>query len=611
MTHSFILQGKNEKHTYSRAMLLMIFLCLSFVVSCKSNRQPKSSERPNILLIMSDDMGYSDLGSYGSSISTPNLDRLAETGLRYTDFHNVPHCSPSRAALLTGLYPAQSGLGWMTARNYHLPGYSDELNEHSVTIAQVLKKAGYATFMTGKWHLSLDTKANGPKYNWPLQRGFDKFYGIIKGASNYYDPATLTRGNTQITPYTDSLYQPNHYYFTNAITDNTVKFLQDRPKDEPFFMYVAYTAAHWPMQAPEEEINKYKGKFDKGWGALRRQRFQKMKQMGILDSVQSLSPLDTHRWSQERDKKAMERRMETYAAMISIMDRGIGKIVDELKRQGVYNNTLILYLQDNGGNAEGVGFGGPHGETRPVAKDTTNLKPLGKDEIQTKPITPITQDGKIVKMGKKVMAGPADTYLSYLKPWANVSNTPFRMYKNFVYEGGTSTPLIVHWPNGIKSQGAFRRQVSHEIDIMPTIMQVTQTKYPKTFDGNSITPEAGVSLVPTFSNKPLKPRALFWAHEANRAVRMGRWKLVSGGILNGGYGHWKNYESRPWELYNMNNDRSEMKDVSAEHPKLVQKMARMWREWAHKTHVLPMPWKQKQPPVRSYYMSTPWNFPDF
>lgn len=567
--------------------------------------------KPNILLIMSDDMGYSDLGSYGSSISTPNLDHLAETGLRYTDFHNVPHCSPSRAALLTGLYPAQTGLGWMTARNYHLPGYTDELNKHSVTMAQVLQKEGYATYMTGKWHLSLDTKANGPKYNWPLQRGFDKFYGIIKGASNYYDPATLTRGNTQMSYLDDSLYNPNYYYFTNAISDNTVKFLQDRPKDKPFFMYVAYTAAHWPMQAPENEIAKYKGQFDKGWGALRRQRFERMQRLGILDSTQSLSPLDTHPWSREKDKKAMERRMETYAAMISIMDRGIGEIVDELKRQGVYDNTLILYLQDNGGNAEGVGFGGPHGETRPVAKDTAKLQPLHDDQIQTQSITPITRDGKIVKMGKKVLAGPADTYLAYLKPWANVSNTPFRKYKNFTYEGGTSTPLIAHWPNGIKSKGEFRRQVSHEIDIMPTIMQVTGAKYPETVDGDSITPEAGVSLVPTFSNQPIQSRALFWAHEANRAVRMGKWKLVSGGILNGNYGHWNSYESLPWELYNMNGDRSELKDVSAEHPDLVRKMAGIWQDWAHKTHALPMPWKRQRPPVRSKYMSTPWSFPNF
>jgi arylsulfatase len=584
-------------------------ICMGF--SGHGQSRDGQGKRPNIILILSDDMGFSDLGCYGGEISTPNLDALAMDGLRYTQFYNMGHCCPSRAALMTGLYPQQTGLGWMTDKNFHLPGYTDELNNRCVTIAQVLEKAGYATYMTGKWHLSRNIRADGPKYNWPLQRGFEKFYGIITGAANYYDPATLCRDNTLITPFNDSAYQPQTYYFTNAISDNSVKFIRQRAKDKPFFMYVAYTAAHWPMEAPQAAIARYKGKYHAGWDQLRRERFLREKKLGVIDYSTDLSPLDTHPWAEEPDKPAMERRMETYAAMITIMDQGIGEIVRELKKEGLYDNTIIFFLQDNGGNAEGVGFGGPLGETRPIARDTAGLRPLGKNEIQYKVIPPITRDGKLVMAGKKVMAGPADTYLAYLKPWADLSNTPFRKYKNFVYEGGIATPLIVHWPDGIKSKGALRKQPGHEIDIMPTIVQLAGATYPKKYKGHKITPVSGISLVPTFDNKPLPARAIYWSHQANRAMRMGKWKIVSGGILNGPYGKWKTYTPMPWQLYNMESDRSELKDLSGEYPDVVTKMVRMWEQWAHKTDVYPMPWKEQKRPMQSDYMSTPWKYPDF
>ncbi|WP_344977586.1 arylsulfatase [Compostibacter hankyongensis] len=595
------------------AFILTGLLCGLLLQPVAAQTGP-AHNRPNIILIMSDDMGYSDLGCYGSEISTPNLDSLAMTGLRYTRFHNMGHCCPSRAALMTGLYPHQTGLGWMTGTNFHLPGFTDELNEHCVTIAEVLKTAGYATLMAGKWHLSHNIHAGGPQHDWPLQRGFEKFYGILTGAGNYYDPASLCRDNTLITPLNDPEYHPQHFYFTNAITDNAVRFMQERPKDKPFFMYVAYTTAHWPMQAPEEAIEKYKGKYDAGWDVLRRQRFEREKALGVIDKDATLSPSDTHPWAEEKDKAAMARRMETYAAMITIMDQGIGKIVDELKKEGIFDNTVIVFLQDNGGNAEGTGFGGPEGETRPVVpKNAAALKPLGKDEVQYAINPPVTRDGKRVMQGKNVMAGPADTYLAYLKPWGNLSNTPFRKYKNFVYEGGVATPLIIHWPDGIKAErGAVRTQSGHEIDLMPTIAQLAGAKYPSVYKGNEITPVSGISLIPTFEDKPLPPeRAIYWSHQANRAMLMGKWKIVSGGILNGPYGKWKTYVSLPWQLYDMENDRSEMRDLSAEHPDIVKKMAAMWDKWAHSTNVYPMPWKEVKPPLRPDYMSTPWEYPDF
>ncbi len=594
--------------------VLRFLFCLIFLLpSIPIFGQQIHQQRPNVILIISDDMGFSDIGCYGGEISTPNIDSLGMNGLRYTQFYNVDHCAPSRAALMTGLYSHQTGLGWMPDKDFHLPGYRGELNNQCVTIAEVLQQAGYATFMTGKWHLCRNVHAGGPEHDWPLQRGFDKFYGILTGAGNYYDPPSLCRGNTLITPENDPVYHSEHYYITDAITDNSIRYIKNRDKDKPFFMYVAYTTAHWPMQAPEKDIAKYKGKYHEGWDVLRRRRYHRELSLGVIDSSTVLSPLDTKPWSEEKDKPAMERRMETYAAMISIMDRGIGKIVKELKKENIFDNTVIIYLQDNGGNAEGTGYGpGPEGKKSFVARDTSKLKKLGKDEIQYAVVPAITHDGAITITGKRVMAGPENTYLAYLKPWANVSNTPFRKYKNFNYEGGIATPLIIHWPNGIKSgRAALRKQPGHEIDIMPTIIQLTKAKYPKVYNGHKITPVSGVSLVPTFTKEPLKPRAIYWSHQANRAMRMGKWKIISGGILHGGYGNWKTYTSEPWELYNMQKDRSELKDLSSQYPQKVKRMVKMWEKWAHETNVYPMPWKEEQPNERSYYMSTPWQFPNF
>lgn len=575
--------------------------------------QTLSNARANIILILSDDMGFSDIGCYGGEISTPNLDSLAMQGLRYTRFYNMDHCAPSRAALLTGLYPHQTGLGWMPDIDFHLPGYTDELNHECVTIAEVVKQAGYSTYMAGKWHLCHNIHAGGPDHDWPLQRGFERFYGILTGAGNYYDPPSLCRGNKLITPFSDPEYHPDHYYFTNAITDNSVRFIKNRAQNKPFFMYVAYTAAHWPMQAPDEEIEKYKGNYAAGWDVLRRARFKREKELGIIDSSTILSPLDTHPWAEETDKPAMERRMETYAAMITIMDRGVGEIVKELKKEGIYNNTVIIFLQDNGGNAEGVGYGGPNGgDPHPEAQDTATLKRLPKESVQYAVNPPITRDGKFVMAGKRVMAGPADTYLAYLKPWANLSNTPFRKYKNFTYEGGISTPLIIHWPDGIKAKrGALRNKAGHEIDIMPTIAQLANASYPKEYKGQEITPLSGVSLVPTFTNQSLSPRAIYWEHQANRAMRMDKWKIVSGAVLHGQYGKWETFTSIPWQLYDIENDRSELKDLSAQYPMVIKKMAVMWEKWAHQSNVYPMPWKEEKPDEQSYYISTPWEFPGF
>jgi arylsulfatase len=577
----------------------IFFLLLSLMTSLTVFSQDRG-RRPNIILILSDDMGYSDIGCYGGEIHTPALDQLAKEGLKYTSFYNTSRCCPSRASLMTGLYPHQAGMGWMATIRHEEPGYAAELNDHCVTIAEVLKGAGYATYMAGKWHLCNRSDANTPgvgedrKYDWPVQRGFDKFYGILLGAANYYDPGTLCRDNTLISPYGDTAYSPEHYYFTNAISDNGVEYIKERDKTKPFFLYMAYTTAHWPMQAPEAEIQKYKGRYDKGYAAIRAERYRRLQALGLAGKDMQLSPPDSAdrpAWEEEPDKAAMSRRMETYAAMVDIMDQGIGRVVKELKKEGIYENTILIFLEDNGACHEMVGADGEG----LIAKDTTAIKRLSPGSIQYSPDPPITRDGKWVRQGKSVLAGPADTYVSYMRQWANVSNTPFRMYKHWVYEGGISTPLIVHWPAGIREKGGIRKQVGHEIDIMPTLVSLARATYPREYKGKEITPMAGVSLAPTFANQPLKPRSLFWEHEMNKAVRKGKWKLVCTSEMSGGNsGRWKYYQSQPWELYDMDKDRCELHNLAAREPGIVAEMEKSWDRWAHASLVFPAPWKEQK-----------------
>ena len=359
--------------------------------------------RPNIILIMSDDMGFSDLGCYGSEIHTPNLDQLAATGLRFTQFYNTARCCPTRACLLTGLYPHQAGMGHMTGASKGR-GYEGDLSPHAVTIAQALKPAGYATYAVGKWHVTRFTRPDGPKDNWPLQRGFDHFYGTITGAGSYYDPTTLTRDNTYITPLNDPEYKPARFYYTDAITDNAVKFLREHhgaAPGQPVFMYVAYTAAHWPMHALPEDIAKYKGKYDQGYEPIRQARFERMKKLGLIDPNWDLSP-QAGDWDAVQHKAWEARCMEVYAATIDRMDQGIGRIVEELRQEGQLNDTLIFFLQDNGGCAEDMGRRDVH------AWHLEGVKPMAPDELQPHIWPPMrTRDGRPVLGGPAVMPGAA------------------------------------------------------------------------------------------------------------------------------------------------------------------------------------------------------------
>ena len=565
-----------------RVTFKIAFVCFIFIAFVNSSAKVDAAKRPNIILIMSDDMGYSDIGCYGGEIQTPNLDGLAAGGIRFTQFYNTARCCPTRASLLSGLYPHQAGVGHMMSdRGYD--GYRGDLNKQCATIAEVLGDAGYRTYMSGKWHVTKQIFDNGSKHNWPLQRGFDKFYGTIHGAGSFYDPNSLTRQNDQITPLNDPQYKPKQYYYTDAISDNAVAFLQmhrEENRRKPFFMYVAYTAAHWPMHALPEDIAKYKGKYDKGYGAIRDARYKRMIEMGLVDKKWAMSP-QAREWDKVKNTEWEIRNMEVYAAMVDNMDQGIGRIVRELKAQGQFENTLILFVQDNGGCAEGLGRTARNGLTS--APDNATLPAMGPDVLQTNMIPPQTRDGFPTIMGPGVMPGPDGTYIAYGEGWANVSNTPFREYKHWVHEGGISTPLIAHWPKGIERTNELESTPGHLIDIMATCVDISETQYPVQRNGEAIKPMEGVSLAPLFSGGAIKREAIYWEHEGNRAIRKGDWKLVAKGA-NG-----------PWELYNLQDDRTELTDRSESAPELAKMLAEMWQAYAERANVLPL---NPQPPKK-------------
>lgn len=517
------------------------------------------SEQPNILLILNDDMGYSDIGCYGGEMDTPNLDELADNGTRFTQFYNTARCSPSRASLLTGLHPHQTDIGVLTY-NQGPEGYAGDLNKNCVTMAEVLRNQGYRTYMSGKWHIS--SELNTPSDSWPKQRGFDHFYGTIIGAGSFYDPNTLTRGNENIE---HEAKEDLDFFYTDAISDQAVNYIEEHQKtapDQPFFQYVAYTAPHWPLHAHEEDIEKYKGRFDEGWDVLREKRMKRMKTMGIIDDSWDLSDRDPSQpaWEEASDKEWRLRCMEVYAAQIDRMDQGIGRIMDSLKNTGQLDNTLVIFLSDNGACAEDI----PSDVTKEEMVDQLQL---ARDK---------TRRGEEVLFGNRpdVMPGAENTYQSYETAWANLSNSPFRLYKHWIHEGGISTPLIMSWPEGIKEKGVLRHSPGQLPDIMATILDITGSEYPETYNGHEIHPLEGSSLMPIVEDDTPKNDPLFWEHEGNAGIREGQWKLV------------RDYPG-DWELYDMANDRTELMDVAHKHPEKVAAMADRYNEWANRCGVIP------------------------
>lgn len=506
------------------------------------------AQKPNIVLIMADDMGFSDIGCFGSEIPTPNLDKLAQNGVRFSQFYNTARCCPTRASLLTGLYQHQTGIGQMSEdpnskqggkdrNDAGVPGYQGYLNHHCITIAEALKPAGYHTYMAGKWHVGMHGEEK-----WPLQRGFEKYYGILAGACSYLKPEGgrgLTLNNTHLpAPEGD-------YYTTDAFTENAIRMIIEQKDDKPFFLYLAFNAPHWPLQAKKEDYEKFVGKYMKGWDVLREERHQKQKSLKLFDRDIPLSPRDprVRPWSEvdEKQKTESDFRMAVYAAQVNSIDQNIGKLLETLKSLNKLENTLIVFLSDNGACAEPYQeFGG----------------------------------GKFEDINNPAISGA----VSYGIGWANLSNTPFYEYKVKSYEGGISAPFIAYWPNKIKQNtGEVYHTPAQLIDLMPTFLEASGAKYPETHpDGTALFPLEGNSLLPAFINGKGKQRDyMFWEHQGYSAIRKGDWKA------------YKEVKENDWELYDLRTDRDEQINVAKNHPDLVKELNEKWYEWAYSHQVLP------------------------
>ena len=556
--------------TFTPARTFLALLACSLPAGCAEiaavgNTPP----RPNIVLILADDMGYSDLGCYGGEIDTPNLDRLAGGGLRFTQFYNTSRCCPTRASLMTGLYPHQAGVGRMTF-DEGLPGYRGVLARNAVTVAEVLQAAGYHTAMVGKWHVSptndspdnalwvsglKDLGEFSDPATYPVNRGFDEHWGTIWGVVNFFDPFSLVHNSTPV----ESV--PDDFYYTDALNDRAVEYIDRYSRDDkPFFLYLAHTAPHWPLHALPEDIEKYKDTYQVGWDKIRETRYRRMVEMGLLEADRAVLS-ERHekevRWEDNPDKAWDARAMAVHAAMIDRLDQGLGRIIGKLEEHDQLDNTLILFLSDNGASPEHPSRYGP-GFDRP-----SHLRDGTKISYDTE---------------KKILPGPEDTYAGIGAMWANASNTPFRYWKKEQYEGGTATPLIVHWPEGLAAKGgSIISQPGHVIDIFPTTLELAAARHPKTYDGLTTIPLEGSSLAPLLrGNQPEGDAMLYWEHYGSRAVRQGDWKLVA-------------LEDQSWELYNLAEDRTETRNLAQQHPERVGELEALWSAWAKRTLVLPAP----------------------
>lgn len=547
-----------------RSFVGIFLLCLAGSLWCApaAPRIPK----PNILLILADDLGWSDLGCYGGEIQTPNLDALAKGGLRFTQFYNTARCCPTRASLLTGLYPHQAGVGAMSNdRGPQYPGYRGTLQSNTVTLAEVVRSAGYRTYMVGKWHLHNQHDVK------PTDRGFDEFYGMLGGYNScweekpFYSRWPKDRVPRTYTSAKDG--QPGSFYSTDAFADYSLDFLAAARKvNQPFFLYLAFNAPHFPLHAHESDIAKYEAMyFEKGWDVIREERLARQKELGLVPKDLALTPRsgvppkshakpspyagkENPAWSSlpEDRRRDLARRMAVYAAMVDRLDVAVGRVVNDLKQHEQFDNTLILFLSDNGACWE--------------------WDPLGFD-VSSSPKNILHTGDDLKKVG-----GP-DSYISYGSTWANAGNTPWRLYKHFSHEGGIRTPLIVHWPAGLKARAELRTQPGHIVDLMPTFAAVSGAQYLSERDGVKVQPMEGRSLLPAFENQSIGRAApLFFEHEGSRAVRDGKWKLVS-------------LSADAWELYDLDAEPTEMRNLASAMPGKVRDLAVQWEAWARRCNV--------------------------
>lgn len=490
-----------------------------------------AQERPNIVLIMADDMGYSDLGCMGSEINTPNLDSLAANGVLMTNFCNTSKSCPSRASLLTGLYSWRAGMGDMTNTHSLYPEYQGWLNENCVTIAEVLGESGYSTYISGKWHVGDD------KQYWPERRGFNQTFHIPNGGGIYFYPSKFPqRANRKLYRNDVEQFPEEGWYATDGFGDVAVEYIcRQENQQKPFFLYVPFTAPHYPLQAKQEDIAKYQGVYDAGYAAIRAQRFRRQRELGVLEGEFELSEATHPDWESVADKPREASRMAAYAAQIDCIDQNVGKIVKALKEKGLYDNTVIIFLSDNGAVMNHF--------------DDTPDVPYGSEYCWA-------------SIGK----------------WQNVSNTPFREGKGREYEGGIKTPLIFHWPAGLGKTGVKVRDYAHITDIMPTCIELAGAKYPKEFHGHRILSCDGYSLIPLLRGRHVRQnRVLFFDHEGWSGLRKGRWKID------------RRKGSTDWELYDLKNDPYENVNLAGKHPRRLKRLASKWEKMAAQMGVRPWP----------------------
>lgn len=506
---------------------------------------------PNVLLILADDLGFSDLGCYGSEIRTPNLDALADAGVRLTGFHNAARCSPSRASLLTGLHPHQTGVGMLTSNDSPV-GYTGNVTENCATAAEMFASHGYQTAMFGKWHLAHDTDT--PNSAWPTRRGFDYFYGSLMGG-NYYRPPFLLRNEQAI----EDEAQEASYYYTDALADEAVSWLRARTSPAPFFLYLAFTAPHWPLHAREEDIARYEGTYERGWDVLRRERMDRQIELGMFNdssvltersqAVLSWDDTDNHDWQ--------ARRMRVYAAQVETMDRAIGRVIDELRQHGKWVNTVTVFLSDNGASAE-------------------ELHPHQRESFEKRPnFQPRTRTGEAVRLGNvpEISPGSESTYASYGEAWANLSNTPYRFYKRWTHQGGIAAPFILSWPAGRLPEGSMMTDPVQLVDVLPTLLDTAGLTPLRERDGLPMPPLEGTSFVPEVRGGEPAERVQYWEHCGNAAIRTENMKLVR-------------EFGQDWELYDLGTDPTEKHDLASVDRATVDRLATWWQHWADRCGVI-------------------------
>ena len=525
---------------------------------------------PNIVIVLADDLGYSDLGCYGSEIDTPNLDALAARGLRGTNFHVTPMCSPTRAALLTGVEPHLAGLGTVAHVDPGFPGYASELAPDVMTMAEILRdRAGYATMMVGKWHLAKDSDgAEGPRHSWPCQRGFDQYYGVIDAFTNLHQPHRLVQDNHQV----EIDQYPDGYYFTDDITDHAISMVRSQKTanpERPFFLYLAHGAVHAPLHARPEDIEKYRGRYSAGWDALRDERFARQQAMGVVLPGVELPPRNTERdhdvraWDElsADEQRLFARHMEVYAAMVDRIDQNIGRLVGALDDLGELDNTIFVFTSDNGASREGEACGTTAYYVHLLQGDDIDADLARIDEI----------------------GGPTTTP-HYPRGWSMASNTPFRLYKINTHQGGHSVPFIVSWPTGLTAAGDFRRQYPHVTDLLPTFLEVVGVDRPADRNGVPLVDLQGASFTSVLASADAPSTHHEHVVEMNghRGFYRDGWHAVT---LHHGM---TPFTDESWELYHLDEDPTELHDLAAMHPEKLKEFADAWEAAAWANHIYPL-----------------------